>query len=136
MTNATRLLVEDPDDLDVGGQRDADKAEVRRIEAEIASQKSPAPRALPDHKALGAAVVTFLDVVTNQAPERGREILARCMSPLTITEKSKVPTVLKWLGPWTSAPLQLRQRMEVAGERFARVSTRFIELFALSVCLE
>lgn len=41
---------------------------------------------------LGAAVGRFLDVVVNQAPEREREVRARCVSPLTVTPKIKGPS--------------------------------------------
>jgi hypothetical protein len=78
-----------PDDLDLRRQRETDKAEVRRLESEISEQITTTPRAMPDRHALGAAVGHFLEVVATAAPERGREILARCVSPLTVTPKIK-----------------------------------------------
>lgn len=90
VSNATRLMVEMPDDLDIRRQREHDKAEVRRLELELAAQKQPTKRAIPDRKALGAAVGKFLDVVAGKDPARGREVLARVLpQPLKVTPKIK-----------------------------------------------
>lgn len=98
VSNATRLLIEMPDDLDIRAQRDLDKAEVRRLEANAAELAGTKPRALPDRKVIGAAVGRFLDVLASQAPESGREILARCVGALTVTPKIKGPNRFQVVG--------------------------------------
>jgi hypothetical protein len=91
VSNATRLIIEMPDDLDLRRQRAADQAEVRRLEGEIAAQSSKAPRATPDRKALGAAISGLLDAVMS-SPERGREALARVMpKPMMVHPKTEGP---------------------------------------------
>lgn len=56
-----------------------------------AETRAAAPRALPDHAALGAALGRFVDLVASEAPERARAALARAMSPLTLTPKIESP---------------------------------------------
>ncbi|MCX5746053.1 MAG: zinc ribbon domain-containing protein [Proteobacteria bacterium] len=88
--NATRLIVEMPDDLELRRQREADKTEVRRLQAVMTAQAEPAtPRVIPDAAAIKASLAKFLNVVASEAPERGREALARTMSPLTVTPSPK-----------------------------------------------
>ena len=54
VTNATRLVIEIPDDADIRHQRETDKAEVRRIELALAEQTKGGARSLPDRKAPSA----------------------------------------------------------------------------------
>lgn len=90
VANATRLLVEMPDDLDLRSQRATDQNEVRRLQAVMAADaRANAPRVAPDRTAIQAVLSDFLDVVASQAPERGREVLAKCMTPLTLTPAPK-----------------------------------------------
>lgn len=92
VANATRLMVEMPDDLDIRRQREADQAEVRRLRTAIAAEtRAAAPRAVPDHGALGAALGRFVELVATEAPERARAALARVMSPLVLTPKIQGP---------------------------------------------
>jgi site-specific DNA recombinase len=90
VANATRLLVDDPDDLDLRRQREMDRAEVRRLEVELAERGTTTPLALPDMESIKGAMAGFLDSLS-EASERGREALARCMSPLTLTPKTNGP---------------------------------------------
>ena len=97
--NATRLIVEMPDDLDIRSQREADRAEVRRLEAELAERRTTTkPRALPDRSTLGAAVGKFLNDLTATNPARGRAVLVKYMSPLTVTPKIKGPNRFEVVG--------------------------------------
>lgn len=91
VSNATRLIVESPDDLDLKKQRDADRMEVRRLEAAVKEAATAGIKVVPDRAVLNASVSRFLKTVATEAPERGREALARCMSPLTVTPKIKGP---------------------------------------------
>jgi hypothetical protein len=90
VANATRLLVDDPDDLDLRRQREVDRGEVRRLEAELAQHGTARTHALPDQRDIQASISRFLDALSD-ASERGREALVRCMSPLTLTPKSNGP---------------------------------------------
>ena len=91
VANATRLLVDDPDDLDLRRQREMDRAEVRRLEVELAERGTTTPLALPDMESIQGAMAGFLDSLS-EVSERGREALARCMSPLTLMPKSAPKT--------------------------------------------
>lgn len=91
VTNATRLLIEDPDDREVRELREASRVEVRRIETEISSQSPRTSRALPDPATLRAAMSGFLESLLQTAPELGRAALVRCVSPLTVTPKREGP---------------------------------------------
>lgn len=85
VTNATRLLVGDPDDADIRKQRDSDKAEVARLQAAIAGQSREIPRKAPDARAIKAAIGTFLATITSEATGEAREALARCVGHVTLT---------------------------------------------------
>ncbi len=89
VANATRLLVDDPDDLDLRRQREMDRAEVRRREVELA-ERGTTPLTLPDIESIQGTMSGFLDSLS-EASERGREALARCMSPLILTPKTNSP---------------------------------------------
>jgi len=111
VANATRLIVEMPDDLDLRRQRETDKAEVRRIQAAIAelAKAKTATRAVPDRKAISAALDGFLDRVATAAPEQGREVLAKCLTPLKITPVDQKPeqfgdAPIKFRGPKNKTP--------------------------------
>ncbi|MDX2091215.1 MAG: recombinase family protein [Kofleriaceae bacterium] len=91
--NATRLLVEDPDDLDIRRQREADRAEVRRLEEALAEQ-APASRPLtiPSRKDLEAALGTFVSALATD-PVTGRAALASALAtPLTLNRKPDGPS--------------------------------------------
>lgn len=81
--NATRLLVDDPDDLDLRRQRETDKATVRRLESELAERASTAEpaRRPPDPKAIRAAIDALIKQLL-ESPERGRAALMRCVGPM------------------------------------------------------
>ncbi|MBL9015585.1 MAG: recombinase family protein [Myxococcales bacterium] len=91
VTNATRLIVEMPDDLDLRRQRAADQEEVRRLKSEIAAQGAAGTAAVPDRKSIAAATGRLLTAIAEEAPERGRAILAEVMGPLTLTPKEERP---------------------------------------------
>ncbi len=91
VANATRLIVEMPDDLDLRRQRAADQAEVRRLQAEIGTQAAAGTATVPDRKTIAATAGELLATIAEQAPERGRAILAEVMSPLTLTPKKEGP---------------------------------------------
>lgn len=56
----------------------------------LSASKAASPRALPDMESIQGAMSGFLDSLSD-ASERGREALARCMSPLTLTPKTNGP---------------------------------------------
>ena len=91
VTNATRLMVEAPDDLDLRRQRQADQAEVRRLQAEIAAHAAAESAVRPSPKAIAKAASKMLSAIANDAPERGREVLAKLITPLTLTPKTEGP---------------------------------------------
>ncbi|CAN5198736.1 recombinase family protein [soil metagenome] len=91
VANATRLVVEAPDDLDMRRQREADRGEVRRLQGEISDQAVAKTARLPDRKAVIAAASRFLTAIATGAPERGREALARVMEPIVLTPKKEGP---------------------------------------------
>lgn len=92
VSNATRLIVEMPDDLDLRRQREADKADVRRLTDAIAAAKgSRSDRPVPDSKAVAAAMGRFVEGLTSKRPEAGRETLARCVGRLVVTPKNEGP---------------------------------------------
>ncbi len=86
-----------------------EEATVKRLRTE-ASQARPvdAPRDVPTRAAVRASIGKFLDLVGTEAPERGREILARVMTPLTLTRNETPP------GTW-SVTGALRLRTLAAG---------------------
>ncbi len=96
--NATRLIIEMPDDLELRRHREVDKAEVRRLLAAMAAHKAPTAQVIPQPNAIKAALAGFLDVLATAAPERGREALARTMSPLTVTPDGEKPGHLSVTG--------------------------------------
>jgi hypothetical protein len=61
---------------------------VRRLEVELAERGTASPLALPDMESIQGTMSGLLDSL---ASERGREALARCMSPLTLTPKTNGP---------------------------------------------
>jgi hypothetical protein len=67
-----------------------DRAEVRRLEVELAERETTTPLAIPDMESIQGAMSGFLDSLS-EASERGHEALARCMSPLTLTPKTNGP---------------------------------------------
>jgi hypothetical protein len=67
--------------------REMDQAEVRRLEVELAERGTATPLALPDMESIMGAMAGFLASLS-EASECGRETLARCMSPLTLTPKT------------------------------------------------
>jgi hypothetical protein len=85
------LLVDDLDDLDLRRQREMDRARCAGSRSSWPSAGRPAPLALPDMESIQGAMSGFLNSL-NEASERGREALARCMSPLTLTRKSAPKT--------------------------------------------
>jgi hypothetical protein len=68
VTNATRLLVEMPDDLELRRQREADRAEVARLITTLAELADHSPRPIPNARNVGAAVASFLGVIEREAP--------------------------------------------------------------------
>ena len=78
-----------------------DRAEVRRLEVELAERETASPLVLPDMESIQGTMSGFLDSLS-EASERGHEALARCMSPLTPTPKPMVPGALRRPGPSTS----------------------------------
>lgn len=92
VANATRLLVEMPDDLDIRRQRQSDQNEIRRFEAELAEAAKAGPQIVPDRKLLAAGAADLLETIATGAPERAREALARCMTPLSVTPKKEGPS--------------------------------------------
>ncbi len=91
VANATRLYVETPDDLDLRRQRETDRGEVRRLQAEIDTQSAAGSATLPDRKAVLAAAARFLTSIATDAPERGREALAKAVEPIILTPKAEGP---------------------------------------------
>ena len=89
VANATRLYVETPDDLDLRRQRETDRGEVRRLQAEISTQTAAGSAALPDRKAVLTAAARFLTAIATDAPERGREALAQAVEPIVLTPKTE-----------------------------------------------
>ena len=94
VTSATRLMVEMPDDLDIRRHREADQGEVRRLHAEIAAQAAASAAELPSDKVISTAAKSLLAAITDAAPERAREALARAMTPLLLTPKIEGPAHL------------------------------------------
>jgi hypothetical protein len=45
----------------------------------------------PDPKTIAAAASKLLAALTKESPERGREVLARLITPLTLTPKTEGP---------------------------------------------
>lgn len=92
VANATRLIVEMPDDLDLRRQRETDKTEVRRLQTAIAEMRKTEakPNVALDRKVITAALGQFAHTVATADPERGREILAKCLPvALTLTPAPK-----------------------------------------------
>lgn len=92
VANATRLMVEMPDDLDIRRQRATDQGEVRRLEAALAEAAKAGPQVVPDRKLLADAAGEFLETIATGAPERARDALSRCITPLIVTPKKEGPS--------------------------------------------
>jgi site-specific DNA recombinase len=83
VANATRLIVESPDDLDLRKQREIDRAEVQRLAGLAAAGAAPM-EAPPSAARLEAALSSFVDELAEN-PAAGRAALARVLTPLTVT---------------------------------------------------
>ena len=95
--NATRLIVEMPDDLDLRRQRETDRAELKRLETQLADISKPLA-VIPDRKKVAALVGAFLTTISTAAPEQARDALARCISPLKVTPKTEGPNRFQVVG--------------------------------------
>lgn len=85
VANATRLMLEMPDDLDIRRHREADQAEVRRLTAALEAQRRAGK--IPTAKEIEKATSSLLAAIQNAAPDKAREALARAMAPLLVTPK-------------------------------------------------
>jgi hypothetical protein len=85
VANATRLMVEMPDDLDIRCQREADQAEVRRLTAAREAQRRTGTA--PTEKEIAKATRPLLQAIGNAAPDKAREAPARAMAPILLTPK-------------------------------------------------
>lgn len=107
--NVTSALARMPNSEALHAQLEAEEKTVKRLRFEL-SKARPAdgPRAIPSRAALRANIGTFLDAIATVAPERGRELLARVMTPLTLIRNETTP------GTW-SVTGAIRLRTLAAG---------------------
>ena len=98
-TNAATLLVEDPTDADTRQLRDAARAEVKRIEAQLAA--TAVPVTLPSTDAIEHGLRRLLDLLADK-PEVGHAALVRCGLKLRV-----VPRLLNGWRFWLSGNLDL-----------------------------
>ncbi len=82
VTNATALLVEDPSDAEARLLRDEARADIRRIQAQLA--EVGAPLTLPSTDAIVGGLRRLLDLLTEK-PEVGHTALLRCGLRLRVT---------------------------------------------------
>jgi hypothetical protein len=80
--NATALLVEDPSDAELRQLRNEARAEVQRIEAQLAA--IAAPVTLPSTDAITGGLRRLLGLLTDR-PEVGHAALVRCGLRLRVT---------------------------------------------------
>ena len=102
--NVTAGIARLPESEALYAQLATEEATTKRLRAEI-SQARPAgaQRVVPTRAAVRASIGKFLDLVVAESPERGREILARVMTPLTLTRNENTP------GTWlVTGALRLR----------------------------
>jgi hypothetical protein len=88
LTNATRLLVEMPDDEALRAQRAGDLAEVRRLEIALAGASGKAERQPPSSTAMRRAIGAVLDAMASDDTGRARAALTRILSPLLVTRRN------------------------------------------------
>jgi len=107
--NVTTALARMPDSEALYAQLRSDEAAAKRLRADLARLRSPAvPRSTPSRAVVRANIGEFLDAIATEAPERGRELLARVMTPLTLIRNEKAP------GTW-SVTGAIRLRTLAAG---------------------
>ncbi len=107
--NITTALARRPDSEPLYAQLDAEEKSVKQLRLELAKAR-PAdhPRQPPPQAALRASIAAFLDAIAKEAPERGRELLARVLTPLTLLRNETTP------GTW-SVTGAIRLRTLAAG---------------------
>lgn len=103
VANVTKALARMPDSEALYAQLASEEATVKALRAQVAQARPDnMPRVAPSKVAVRGAIGRFLDVVADAPPARGREALARVMTPLTL-RKEKTP------GTWSvSGALRLR----------------------------
>ena len=92
--NATKLMIDMPDDQEIRRHRDEDLKEVSRLKVEIAAHAVATAGPLPTKAQAMEATKTILAAISDAAPERAREVLARCLAPLLLTPKIEGPNHL------------------------------------------
>ncbi|HEY1812021.1 MAG TPA: recombinase family protein [Kofleriaceae bacterium] len=83
-TNATRLLVEDPDDADLRAARNEAKRVVARIERELA-EVADAPTSMPPSSEVIARSANALADLIERDPAGARDVLVRQLGPLVVS---------------------------------------------------
>ena len=83
-SNATALLVEEPSDAEARQLRDEARAEVRRVEAQLA--EVAAPVTLPSTDAIAGGLRRLLDLLADK-PEVGHAALVRCGLKLRVVAR-------------------------------------------------
>ena len=91
VTNATKLMIDMPDDPEIRRHREVDQKEARRLQAEIASHAVAATGPLPTKAQATEATKTLLAAISDAAPERAREALSKALAPLLLTPKIEEP---------------------------------------------
>jgi hypothetical protein len=88
VSNATALLVEDPADAEARQLRDEARAEVKRIEAQLANTAAPAM--VPSSDTIAGGLHRLLDLLGDK-PEAGHAALVRCGLRLRVTVRPHGP---------------------------------------------
>lgn len=81
--NATRLLVEDPDDVELRRLRDEARGEVKRLESE---QSTATPRELPSAQVIRSALVAFVQLAESK-PEIAHGELVRAGASFVVVPR-------------------------------------------------
>ncbi len=83
-SNATALLVKDPSDTEARQLRDEARAEIKRIEAQLADVTTP--MTLPSTDAIASGLRRLLDLLADK-PEVGHAALVRCGLKLRVVAR-------------------------------------------------
>ncbi|HEU0037101.1 MAG TPA: recombinase family protein [Kofleriaceae bacterium] len=92
--NATKLMIDMPDDQDIRQHREADLKEVARLKAELAAHAVATAGPLPTKAQATEATRIILNAISDAAPDRAREVLTKTLAPLLLTPKIEGPNHL------------------------------------------
>lgn len=92
--NATKLMIDMPDDQEIRKHREVDLKDARRLEAEIAAHAVATTSLLPTKAQATEAIRIILAAISDAAPDRAREVLSKALAPLLLTPKIEGPNHL------------------------------------------